>query len=787
MSELENTFIDTYELHDESGLALGNAIPADILANANPDEWEDNLYLSFIQCAPEWEMLISEGVAASPEAYKNRETQVGAVVVAQETDDSSFTERQQLSRIGAEVWRTTSTVDLAIAAAKGDEASRAWFRSDPPRPEEITDEQFADLSASARRTVGDFESFLALSADNLIHDIGKSDIFVQRVEARGVSCTGMDHDAIARRVVLDPELRAQLLPTIDRLPSRAQELVIARHSIDLNYGQLLQLEAPAKVIRALHGVDPKVRDMFFLHAKLDIAGVLAHNEKNIVLGNWDLVAKDENGVPRRVPKVIDKEVYQDMQDLEWALTTSDLGDEVDRLHAYMWRRGLRLGFDVEALPEEEKLAGYALITLAGRQRIHDADKFARLREDFDRQAPIVKTILTDHLNRHGIDDDAILHNYSPATLRALAGHPDLGEDYLAVFALLLHEADWYRISQGHHDETLDMADLRELAIAINRNGFKGGLNFRFKAEVSETGEAMLVPYKVAAPLDDLDNLETFADDAPLRGKKILFVAMSGGAGGLHARAIAEMTAQKYNTETAGILVVRKKERMVSGEKRKLGRTTKEIDRNTTVYGNWRFAEKAIVEESEHPPVFILNSQSRDVIQADLAEVVRETGADIIIGVDPTGDSYNTSGEARKQPKHLAIRQDHTTIAALNALDLPTYTLAFGLSSYVPYGIRDRLGNNGAHRLPATTEDYEVLENMYGRLGMAHGDQPNFTTTSLIMQEAIAGHYGLRPIDLPEHAALSVENPWRVFHEVTRAAKEFILLDAATHRAMIEEN
>jgi hypothetical protein len=787
MFENGEKFIDTYELRDELGRSLDRDIPTDLLASTDPDQWEDELYLSFIQCAPEWEMFISEGVAASPEAYKNREMHVGAVAVAQETNDSSLAERQQLSRIGAEAWRTMSTVDLGVAVIKGDAFGRNWFRTDPPRPEELTDEQFADLHTSARNTIENFEDFLALSADNLVHDIGKSDVFKQHVEALGMSCAGLDHDAIVRMVVLDPSLRAALLPTVEGLPERAKELVIARHSIDLNYGQLLQIEAPAKVIRALHGVDPKVRDMFFLHAKLDIAGILAHNEKNIALGNWDLVARDEQDLPRRVPKVIDKEVYQDMQDLEWALTEPGLGDEIERYRAYMQRRGVRLGFDISVLPEDEKLEGYAIITLAGRQRIHDADKFDKLREDFDRQPAIVKLILTDHLNRHGIDDDAILHGYSPATLRALAEHPELGKDYLAIFALLLHEAEWYRISQGRQDEILDMADLRELAIAINRNGFKTGLSFRFKAEVSETGEAMLLPYIVAAPLDNLDNLDVLTDESLLHGKKVLYVAMSGGAGGLHAHAVAEMAAQKYDTETAGILVVRKKERMVSGEKRKLGHATKEIDRNTTILGNWRFAEKAIVEEPEHPPVFILNSQNKNTIQADLAEVAREVGADIILGIDPAGDSYNTSEEARKQPKHLAIRQDHTVVTALDGLDLPTYTLGFGLSSYVPYGVKERLGSSGAYRLPTTTEDYAILAGMYERLGMAHGDQPNFTTTSLVMQEAIAEHYGLRPIDLPEHAALSVDNPWRVFHDVSRAAKEFVILEAAVHRAMIGEN
>src|ERR1044072_4999760 len=148
MTENTVTFNDSFEVRDEADnvLSVDPAFSPEQLANTDPSTWADAA-ASLIQTAPEWEMMISEGVAASPEGQTSGEAQLGATAVAPEIDSSSsLAERRELSRIGGEAWRTMSTVDLGIVVAEGDEFSRNWFRSKPPRPEEMTDDQFADLS-----------------------------------------------------------------------------------------------------------------------------------------------------------------------------------------------------------------------------------------------------------------------------------------------------------------------------------------------------------------------------------------------------------------------------------------------------------------------------------------------------------------------------------------------------------------------------------------------------------------------------------------------------------------
>lgn len=726
----------------------------------------------FLESAPEYWYLISEDVATSPEALAQQSQEITGDNIA----DSSIAERQALSSIGDEAWRTSCSIGFIPILAKGEPEGVQWFRTtavgEQPKPNELTDEQFADFSREAREAMGDRQGYMATAVGMIIHDIAKSKRFTEMAAAHGISIEAKDHDAIMREVMQNQPVRDALLPTLKRLGDvspQAYQMVIDMLSVDANYGQLLQGEAPAKVIEQLTGLDERTRRLFFLHAKLDIAGVMGNRR-------------------HAGSTIIDKEVYQDTKDLEWALTAEGFDNANERYNAYLSRRALRLGLDIAALPAAEHPAAYAQVRLATMQRMHDPELFTRLRADFQAQPRVVQAIITDQLNRTGMTDGAILHGYGPAALQALARHPELSKNYMTIYAVLLQEAAILDANRPQQKAHVTMADLYSFVKDVNQDSVQAGASFRFRVETSPTGDTMLVPYvDNRDSLENIDDLELF-DGEQLRGKRVLLVGMGGGKDALHADAVGKVLERKYGIIPVGIAGVHKKERPVRNPAQEMGWATFEINESTSARGPWLFPERLLTQKessgSEKTRVFVMNSFNLEALHDDLREVVAATGAEVVIGVDPMSDSLASEAQYDQLPRHLATRQDHAVVKTLGRLGLPAHTVKIGISPYVS-DAKARLTAMSAQRIDMQPEDVQLMLDTYDSHGMTNGDADEYSTTALLFKEAHDGHLGLRGIDLPVFEATSEENPWRVFHFVTKATGQLAISDATMHRSAIE--
>lgn len=725
---------------------------------------DEEFDLTFLYSSPEWTLFIGSDVEVTPEVYDvERDESMRQADNAEEL--SSQAERLELSSYGAEAWRTVCSIDFLPALCRNDEIGAQWFRSYTPdgelRPGELTNEQYADFSESARRAIGDYEMLLAMGVIMLYHDIAKSAEFKRLVERAGISCAGKDHDAILGEVIMTPEVHEEILPTlvhIKQVSPRAYEKIVEVLSISVNYAQLLQGEAPASVIEQLDGLDSQTRELYFLHAKLDIAGVMGH--------------KQHAG-----STIINAETYQDTVDLEWALTTPEFDNPVSRYNAYLRRRGERLGLDFENIAPSDLPKTYALIRLAAMQRIHEPEAFNQVVADFEAQPEVVQAILTNHLNRNGVSDKAILHGYSPATLRALINNQKLANDYLSIYALLLHEAVLFDRRRGANDVTVTMSDLRDLATGINDKSYDIGSGIRFSAERSDNGETMLIPYALESALDTTEYLQSFAHGEHLRGKRVLMVGMAGGADNLHARTLGDLLASKYGAEIAGVLTVRKKERAFRGG-RHFGISLTQISPDSVPHGTWRVTESALQEGENPPPVFTINATDYESIRTDIMVLCQEENIDVIVGVDPGGDSLCYKGDYTGLPPHLATVQDHTVIEVLAKVPISAHTAVIGPGIYTRHHARELMDAAEATNLLFESEEREQFLRSYHRLGMLSSHEANYSTTAMLFEKASRGQLELQSIDLPPYVVVSEVDPWRVFHHVTPAMGSVVMMEAA---------
>lgn len=738
--------------------------------------------LALIQGAPEWGYLIGE-VEVSPEAYEVGKQAIRMAVDASEVNNqNSIAERAALSEQGIEVWRTTNAVDCTLVLGRGDPEGADWFRGRPDAngtlpPHALTDQQYTEFSHDFRKLAGDNEGFLAFIIAEFVHDLAKSAALIEESGKLGTTTTGRSHDDIIHDVIASEAKRDRLLPTLAKVKEfspDAYELAIKVLSIETNYAQLLTGEAPARVMEEVLGIDSQVRGLFFFKHRLDIAGALGHRQHAGSL-------------------TMDSETYQDMVDLEWAITTPELEDDaVVRNNAYIQRRGLRLGVDIAACPNEERDEMYACVRLAMRRRVHEPEVFEKILYDFNNAPLVVKSILTILLNRNGTNDKAVLPGYSQAVLMGMAKDPQFAENYLDIYAMLLHEASLYAPAKGPDDTGITIADLKDIATAINKKNINFGSAIRFSVKERsgnkrDDDEAMIYPEIHKPALSTLDSLEDF-DGHFLRGKRLGLVGMAGAKDNLHAAALGSLLSQKYDATLAGIMTFRKPEQTMRGGQA-FGASAILIQEDSVPEEIWTrgHVEKTLLEVLQSdggPTIAISNANNHTDRLADLEAFSVMNDVDLIIGVDPGGDSFSYREANPKDLAHLGTERDHQAISALNKLaykrNLPVYSGVIAPDIYARYYSLTLMRRAGTQRLPLTPHDRAVMLEIYDHTGTLHAQDANYSTTAMLFHRAALGQLGLQSIDLPAAIATSPQDPWRVFFEVTQASGGIALTEISHH-------
>ncbi len=797
----ENTRIDAFE-----------PIRAQ-LKRTDFQSWDSEMTSWLIQNAPEWEMLQSAGVKTTPERERAenglaaRLRRLGTHVLSSQLElvdsgtlteeqaiESSIDERVKLSAISSEVWRTSASEDVLDILRRGRAEDIAWMR--PPQEEagQLREAQYQHFVEGARKAMGNYEGYMATQVIMLLHDIGKSDIFAARAKGLGVDVDAKDHDALLRVVMENSDARDQLLPTLAALhevSKRAYDMVIKVLTIDANYSQLLQGEAPAGAMDGLmnaleaEGMDEQIRDLYFLHAKLDTAGV-------------------RGDVQQAGTVIFDRETYQDTVDLEEAITSAEIDDNPDsRYHAYLRKRGERLGIDFDNLrfkdPEldERPLTrhrAYALVRLAIMQRMHSEKAFSKLVDQFYKEEEAVQAIYDVELNKTGIHDKAVLHIYSPATLRALANNPATAESYLTMYATLLHEACLADAQKNHNDTRLVYADLHEFAETLNNRSRGIGSPIRFEPEVSSDGSVIIVPKTRETALTTFEGLGEYTTGREtFEGQRTLLVAANSGADRPHARVIGQLFAEKYGANIVGLATIHQ-----PGN----DRTPKGYMPNTPgalPHGSYLAIPPKSngkggkdEEPSQHTIALTTDLDSFslesgvDNILTELRKICQEQGIDRIIHVDPGGDSLRYAGDYEGLPPYLRTVQDHAVMQALHALSrgrrgqpkgIPSHTVSIGPSLYAHEAAKQELlVPVGAKYLQLHGNEKQSLIEWFTLNGMLDTKQSTFSTTAALFAEAARDHLGVQSLHLPGKLVIDPISPRRLFWPVYESSGEIIIFE-----------
>jgi hypothetical protein len=154
-----------------------------------------------------------------------------------------------------------------------------------------------------------------------------------------------------------------------------------------------------------------------------------------------------------------------------------------------------------------------------------------------------------------------------------------------------------------------------------------------------------------------------------------------------------------------------------------------------------------------------------------------------LAFDPGCDSLTYVGQYKEDAKHLATRQDHTVIQAIDTITRNTdiHALYVGVvpDLYTNENSLPIMIAGEASVVPLTFADKEQLIATYQRLGMLSGKDARYSTTAMAFEKSAHNQLGLQSFDLP--TAVSKINPWRIFYEVTDVMDNIIIMTVGNHR------
>lgn len=683
---------------------------------------------------PEWQLLIGENVAATPGA---------------ETDDQMV-----------EALRTRMSLQCAIDAYNGDMTKFA--RLLPDQREHLQEQT---------QEIGDVEAFGVFLYGLLTHDIGKNDEVRQAVGAG----PDVDHDLVYTMLVADPahlEARQRLMPGFDILPDWGKQALIDLASVNSNYAQTLQGEAPAATLEDLNAVqDPRLIQWDILKAKFDIFGAAGHVNQDVSL----------TATPA---------TYRRMRNLDLALTDPQLTTAEERNTSFLRREIADFMGVVIPQSHEELQELLALARLECHLRIEDKDSFDALAQDFNQLNQVVKHVLVAELNR---SKRATLAYYSPELIRSVAAKE--GNGYaLQYFAHVLQEAHIADIEA----RKANLDGISTVLLDEHIRAIKSGEHDTTKDVMRFVPiDNALVAQTRPRGLESLDDLPVFAENGNLQGKKVLFVGEGGGSDGVQAAMLGLMMTDKYGIEVVGVVSSRNTERQVTNGGERIGEATQRVTPDTEAVGDWRFLEKIPLEGERPSPMYILNSSDPTQINSDIQALVDTTGAEVIIGVDTGGDSlYRTlhAGFSARTEADITPDHDYNSLQALNAvadarpeLQILSTIVAPGVDS--PRYAHEVLQEIDAKRVPLSDDDIALIQHTYTqwRMNGTGSEEGRYGKTPLAWMHALQGNLGVQLLVLPKANVISNDNPWRAFATITPAMAEIVIMDMRRHFAAIRRN
>lgn len=685
-----------------------------------------------IEDLPEFALLIGRDVAATP----------GAAV---ETDP------------GVEGRRTAMSTDCFEEACSGDMSKFSL----------LLDEQREHLQAEMIALAADPDAYDAVRFGLVVHDMFKSD---RALAVVGLP-KGFDHDEAYHLVMTDPAYevaRRQLMPSMDLLTPRAQDLLMRTSNIVSNYPQTLQGEAPAAALEDLHNEpDSLVRDIDIVIKQFDIFGALGHVNQETSL----------TATPG---------TYRAMQNLNTALRDPSLPSAQACNDAFLDAELTHFMGPLDKYTAEQRVTLRTIARLERHLRVEEPEVFVQLMEDFGAQAPVVQEILLTELTR---THRATLANYSPdlfRTVTKLAGG-QFALTYLAHVLQEAHIADQKARREGR--DGIFSVQLDELMRAM----YRGEFHPRQSTVRFVPYESGLVAEPYGSKLESVADLPEF-DGERLRGKRIVLVGEGGGSDGLQAVVVGNLFAAKYGCRVEAVVSVRNEERVVEHGGRRIGQAIQEITPETRPVGNWRYLEGIATEGDPSAPMYILNSTDPTVIKGDIRALLQETAAEMVIGVDTGGDSLYRNlhpGFSAHLPTDITPDQDYTVIRSLAEMATERPEVGW-LSVIVAPGVdspdyaKTVLQEAGAARVPLDGHDVTSVQAQYAawRMDGSGSDEGRYGKTPLAWLHALRGNNGFQLLELPRANVLSDANPWRAFTVITPAMAEVVVASMVRHYVAI---
>lgn len=595
----------------------------------------------------------------------------------------------------------------------------------------------------------------------LIHDLGKHQEIAAATHGVAALRGEVDHDEVMRVLLEDQHLTDHYLPTLATLPPASQQQIHQVLLIDCNLGQFMQAEAPAAGLEGLRQVeDPTVRDWWALHAMLDIAGALGH--------------QDAQG-----SRILTSPFYHQFRAAYRATVDNDTTmSSRERYDNYLAERAQGYGLDPEDLSDP---AVYTQTRLGCMLRYSTPEQYQQLAAGYAGLTRQAQAILEAELMRDGVDKRATLIYYGPALLAALLGESAYRGDHTRALDFFAHVAQEAHIA----DRAARQAGRTGVATAmvgdLARQVATGQLDVEtaqvcFQPE--EGNPDVLLATIEQPPQIDLEALPRF-DGEQLRGQRVLYVGMGGGSDGVQAAMLGQRLQARYGAELAAVASVRTSEKPLAGVGRRLGRHTVEITADTRAVGSWRFLEGVLAQDDQMTaPTYIVNANDAGTIRDELAGLMAYYQCDAVIGIDTGGDVlYGVDGQEADQV-NTSPDQDSMVLQAIQQLpgdNRYITVIAPGIDS--PTNAQAVLAAADGRVIMPTDEDKAAIADMYRRWRMdgSASEEGLYGKTPLALLAALAGRSGRLALGLPKGAITADNNPWRAYLEISQAMGGMVVM------------
>jgi hypothetical protein len=603
-----------------------------------------------------------------------------------------------------------------------------------------------------------------------INDLTKISAVVEDIKNQW-EVENVDHDKLLFWAL---QHHPEISPSFLRLEPEYRKLILESLSAEFNVGQFIQGENVAASLSGLWRLTTDALNFYLLHAVCDVAGAAGHvNQKGSV--------------------VMTEPTWQGFKMAIHSLCklTEGVASPLSAYDHYLGERAALVGFDLNNETDR------ALTRIACMLRSFDLESGKKIRSVFSTLPANIQSLLTQELNRNGVDNGwASLLYYSPAALaNAQAAFkeqqdPEWFEKGLEVgllaFGRAFHEG--MVATKGRKGSGVYTLMVSDLAVQAKTPEKLQTSIFNSIAQ-GEDGVVQVTP----APTIDRTKFQKLNSLGDLQGKRVVVIGIGGGSDSAQAAQLGYLL-KDAGKEVASVVSVRTARTGSQGKSGSVGQDRALLQHGGEVAsGVFKILPETSVEEgrffenlaANDFPSYLIKDHEDGTLVSQLEALLDSLGTvDCIIAVDTGGDALYPTVTSTDVSK-ATPDQDLRVLRALQQIGIPGLTCEIACGVDSPKDVEQRLLEAQARFFQLSEEQRVQVLARYIQWEMDGSNEQRYGKTPLAWQAALQGKRGVTALNIPPRFVTDRKNPWNPFVVIMEAMEGMFFMNLKNHLKALE--